>query len=93
MAKPNLPNGTPILDSMNKKEALRTRPIIDMVFLYGFEKDDDTWEKGKVYDSRTGKTYSAEITLTDEGQLKLTGYVGMSWLGKSVYWDRTEAKK
>jgi uncharacterized protein (DUF2147 family) len=92
MKSPNLANGQPIRDSLNKKTALRSRTIMDMVFLYGFEKDDDTWEKGKVYNSRNGKTYDAEIKLTDEGQLKLTGYIGMSWLGKSVYWDRVKLR-
>lgn len=90
MATPTLGNGQPIRDSLNKNTDLRTRPIMDMVFLYGFEKDRDTWEKGKVYNSQNGKTYDAEIKLTDEGQLKLTGYLGMSWLGKSVYWDRVK---
>ena len=90
MKYPNLKNGQPIRDSLNKKAALRSRPLTGMVFLYGFEKDGDDWEKGKVYNSRNGKTYSAEISLTKDDQLKLTGYIGMSWLGKSVYWERKE---
>ena len=90
MKYPNLANGQPIRDSLNKKSSLRSRTIENMVFLYGFEKDGDTWEKGKVYNSENGKTYDAEIKLTDDGQLKLTGYLGVSWLGKSVYWDRVE---
>ncbi|MFK7972017.1 MAG: DUF2147 domain-containing protein [Bacteroidia bacterium] len=90
MNNPNLANGEPILDSLNKSDELRNRPVVGMVFLYGFEKDGDAWENGKVYNSQNGKIYSAEIKLTNEGKLKLTGYIGITLLGKSVYWDKVE---
>ena len=94
MEVPRFDNGAFVLDSLNRNARLQNRPILGMVFLYDFEKDGAVWEKGKVYNSRNGKTYSAEIELTNEGYLKLTGYVGMAWLGKSVYWERaTDFKK
>ena len=77
-------------DVKNPDPKLRSRYVKGMNFLYGFEwnAEDKAFVKGKVYDSRTGKTYSAKLQLVDKNKLKLTGYMGITLFGKTVYWTR-----
>ncbi|HTF80193.1 MAG TPA: DUF2147 domain-containing protein, partial [Cytophagales bacterium] len=60
-------------------------------FVWGFTYDgEDTWEGGNIYDPKTGKTYSAEFTLEGNDVMKLRGYVGFTWIGRTSTWTRTK---
>jgi len=51
-----------------------------------FDSKTCEWKNGKVmYD---GSEYSMIVSFTDDGRLKLRGYLGFSLLGKTVYWTR-----
>ncbi|MEZ4938063.1 MAG: DUF2147 domain-containing protein [Crocinitomicaceae bacterium] len=83
-------DGSMAKDVKNPDEKLRTRLILGMNFLYGFQWDAENtrWIKGRVYDSRSGNTYSAKLELVEKDKMKLTGYMGITLFGKSVYWTR-----
>jgi uncharacterized protein (DUF2147 family) len=49
---------------------------------------DDLWNKGTIYDSRKGKTYSCKITMTDINTLSIRGYIGISLIGRTDTWTR-----
>lgn len=49
---------------------------------------DDLWNKGTIYDSRKGKTYSCNITMKDINTLDIRGYIGISLIGRSDTWTR-----
>jgi uncharacterized protein (DUF2147 family) len=96
MKFPNYPDdskdgapGTPKLDDRNPDEKLRGNPrlgltiVRDMVFAGG-----EKWDSGTVYDPKSGKTYSAKMTLKDQETLDLRGYVGISLFGKTSTWTR-----
>ena len=85
-------NGEPPKDDENPDPALRKRSIVGLQILNGFIYDakNKEWEKGTIYDPKSGKTYDCYAWLESEDLLKLKGFVaGMRWLGRSSEWYRT----
>ncbi len=74
-------------DIKNPNEQLRNRTILNLVLLKDFTYEEGEWTGGKIYDPRSGKTYSSIIKLQD-GSLVLRGYVGISAFGRSTVWER-----
>jgi uncharacterized protein (DUF2147 family) len=79
---------TPKHDKHNSSEALRSRPILNLVILTGFRYDDGEWEHGEIYDPKGGKTYSSKMKLNGD-KLEIRGYVGISAFGRTTVWTRT----
>ena len=51
-----------------------------------FDVKSREWKNGKVmYD---GSEYSMIVSFNNDGRLKLRGYLGISLLGKTVYWTK-----
>jgi uncharacterized protein (DUF2147 family) len=77
-------------DVKNPDKTKRSRLVKGMVFIYGFTWDAENhkYKKGKIYDSRSGGTYSAQMQLVTKDKLKVTGYLGITLFGKTVYWTR-----
>ncbi|WBO85900.1 DUF2147 domain-containing protein [Hymenobacter yonginensis] len=89
---PNDPaTGKPKTDSQNPNPKLRTRPRLGMVFMQGFEYDDDNkWDDGKIYDPESGKTYSCYMKMLNANSMEVKGYIGFSMIGKSQTWTRVK---
>jgi len=86
--EPNDAKGAPITDKNNPNEKLRTRPVLNLVIMYGVShKGGNEWGDGKVYDPESGNTYSGSIKLEDD-KLHMRGYVGISLLGRTEVWTR-----
>jgi len=78
-------DGKPKLDIHNTKAALRSRPVMGMLILTGFVKDNEkTYDDGNIYDPKNGKTYSCTITYRNNNELGLRGYIGISMLGRTT---------
>ena len=89
LSKPLNSEGKPKVDTLNKDESLRSRPILGMVFLNGLvKKSKGKWKNGTIYNARDGKTYSALMKLKKDGSLEVRGYIGTPMLGKSNIWYR-----
>lgn len=83
--------GKPKLDKHNPDESLSRRPTKGIVLLTDFEYEGDgLYEDGEIYDPKTGKTYSCYMKLESTDELKIKGYIGFSWIGKTTYWSRSE---
>ena len=66
------------------------RPLIGLQVVSGLRDDGDGgYNKGKIFDPKSGKTYSSKATLADGGNtLKVRGFVGVSLLGRTQTWKR-----
>jgi uncharacterized protein (DUF2147 family) len=89
---PNDPaTGKPKTDTQNPNVKLRTRPRLGMVFMQGFEYDDENkWDDGKIYDPESGKTYSCYMKMLNANSMEVKGYIGFSMIGKSQSWTRVK---
>lgn len=78
-------------DIYNPDKARHKDPLIGLVILKDLEyQEDGEWKAGTIYDPKNGKKYSCQVTLIDPDHLKITGYIGFSWIGRSEEWKRIE---
>lgn len=91
LKEPNMKDGTPKVDYYSPKEANRNNPVMGMQILRGFEKKSAAlFEEGTIYDPQNGKTYSCKITVKDKNTLNIRGFIGVSMLGRTTVWTRSE---
>lgn len=75
------------VDRENPDAALRDRPIVGLRIMEGFRyAGNNRWVDGTIYDPENGETYRCRIRLTDDGTLKVRGYVGISLFGRTTEW-------
>jgi uncharacterized protein (DUF2147 family) len=80
-----------ILDDKNEKPELRSRTLLNLPLLDGFQFNGrDEWNGGKIYNPEDGKTYSCKLTLKDPNTLNVRGFVGISLFGKTEIWTRAK---
>ncbi len=80
----------PFLDTENSDPELRDRPLMGLSILKGLKYKKGAWEDGEIYDPESGKTYSCEVKLDGNEILKVKGYIGVSWVGRTVEWTRVK---
>ncbi len=68
----------------------KDKPIVGLVFLNGLEKDGDEYNDGKILDPENGKEYKCYIELEEANKLKVRGYIGFAFLGRTQYWYRAD---
>jgi len=85
---PNDEKGKPKTDYKNPDPALTSRPTLGLEILKNFKYEDGKWKGGKIYDPKTGKTYSCTITPKGTNLISIRGYIGISLIGRSETWKR-----
>ncbi|MDE2450145.1 MAG: DUF2147 domain-containing protein [Gammaproteobacteria bacterium] len=81
-------NRHPAVDGRNPDPKLRTRPLCGLRIGDGFvQVDPQHASGGHLYDPRSGRTYSGEMT-ADGNLLHLRGYVGLRIFGRTATWAR-----
>lgn len=79
----------PTTDIHNPDPRLRKRLLCGLQIGGGFvEVDPQHARGGKVYDPKSGRTYSGQMT-AEGNLLHLRGYVGLALFGRSETWVRT----
>lgn len=79
--------GQPKHDRNNPDSAQRAQPILGLQIMRMFHASEaGRWEGGTIYDPDNGETYSCKLWLTDDGTLKVRGYVGFSLFGRTTEW-------
>ncbi|MDZ4183114.1 MAG: DUF2147 domain-containing protein [Candidatus Cloacimonadaceae bacterium] len=86
---PNDAAGIPKVDKDNPDKSLRSRPLMNLVVLTGLSSKGDKFDGGKIYDPKSGKTYSCKAEFDGTNQLKLRGFIGISLVGRTDTWTRT----
>lgn len=66
------------------------KPILGMIVIKGLTKDGTEYSNGKILDPKHGKLYKCYITLESPDKLKVRGYIGISLLGRTQYWERVK---
>ncbi|WP_020596158.1 DUF2147 domain-containing protein [Spirosoma panaciterrae] len=80
-----------VLDTKNPDVSLQKRPLLGTTVLTGFKVDGtNQWTDGKVYDPKSGKTYSAKMTLKNPTTLELRGYVGSPMFGRTTVFTKAD---
>ncbi|PJE80482.1 hypothetical protein CI610_00508 [invertebrate metagenome] len=73
------------------KGDLKDQKIEGMTIIWDMQpkEDPEKYDNGKILDPETGKIYSANMTVQNNGEnLKVRGYIGFSLLGRSQIWER-----
>ncbi|MBP3942212.1 DUF2147 domain-containing protein [Sphingobacteriaceae bacterium WQ 2009] len=91
LKEPNNEKGQLKKDFRNPDKNLQSRTIQGLEILTDFNKTGkNLYEGGKIYDPKTGKTYSSKLTLKDANRLDVRGFVGISLMGRTETWKRIE---
>lgn len=89
LKEPMTQKGEPKIDRYNPEPTMRTRPICGLPVLGDLQQlREGGFDNGWVYDPKEGKSYSVALDLIAPDKLKVTGYKGMRFLGKSFIWTR-----
>jgi len=89
LKEPN-PDGKPATDKENPDPKLKQRPLMGLSLLKGLKYSGGMWKDGEIYDPKTGKTYSCELKLESDSVLEVKGYIGFSFVGRTVEWTRVK---
>ena len=69
--------------------SMRDKPLVGLRILWGLRPSGSGWSGGQIVDPDNGSTYRCEIFLEDGGnKLKVRGYIGFSFIGRTQYWLR-----
>ncbi len=91
--KEPMKDGKPKVDYNNPDPKLQSRPTMGLKLLEGFvyDKDDNEWVDGTIYDPKSGKTYSCYMWFEkDPNILHVKGFIGFAVIGKEVQWTRSK---
>ncbi len=74
-------------DLKNPDKEARSKSFINLVILTNLKYDDGEWIGGKIYDPKSGKTYSCTVNV-NSGAIKIRGYIGVSMFGRTTVWEK-----
>lgn len=70
---------------------LKDQKVQGMTILWGMKKQGSKYDDGKIVDPESGKVYSANMkVLENGGKLEVRGYIGFALIGRSQTWERVE---
>jgi len=91
LKNPRDEKGNAKTDLRNPDESMRTKPMLGLEILKDFVYEDGKWIDGKIYDPKSGKTYSCNISQKGNGVLNIRGYIGISIIGRTDVWKKVKS--
>ena len=89
-----VPGGVALTHCTKCPPPYTNQPILGLEILSGLKEDPDkrnAYVDGKVLEPKSGKIYKGKANLSADGKrLRLRGYVGVSALGRTQVWIRTD---
>jgi uncharacterized protein (DUF2147 family) len=89
-----VPGGAALTNCTKCPPPYTNQPLLGLEFFSGFKEDPDkrnAYVDGKVLEAKSGKIYKGKANLSADGKrLRLRGYVGVSALGRTQVWIRTD---
>jgi|SRR5581483_5904351 len=77
-------------DKHNPDPALRSRKILGLEILRDlkYDKDDDSWQDGMIYDAKHGHEWNASGYIDNRGLLHVRGYWHFKFIGRTMLFHR-----
>lgn len=70
----------------------KDQKVVNMNFLWGFRRNNDSWQDGRILDPQSGAVYEGKLWLEDNNTLKVRGYAGiMDLFYRTQTWKRVDA--
>ena len=89
LKQPTNQNGGPLRDLNNPDQERRARPICGLPVIWGLRpQQDGTWDEGRIYDPKVGKSYDVAIERVSAKRLRITGYLGTKLFSRDLIWRR-----
>jgi len=66
------------------------KPILGLTIIKGLVKDGSEYNDGRILDPKSGKLYKCYLELENPNKLKVRGYLGISLIGRTQYWERVK---
>ena len=85
---PTAPGGG--LDAENRETSLRSRSLIGLEIISGYEKRKGTWRNGRIYNPQDGKTFRSSLQLRSDNKLIVKGCLGP--ICRSNTWTRSSTQ-
>jgi uncharacterized protein (DUF2147 family) len=71
--------------------SFKNKPVKGMNILWDMKREGNKWGGGHVLDPDNGHIYKGTVEVVDGGRrLRLHGYVGLSFIGRTQYWERVQ---
>lgn len=90
LKNPKDEKGNAKTDQHNPDDNLKAKPVLGLEILKDFVFDGEKWTEGKIYDPKSGKTYSCNISRKANGDLSIRGYIGISIIGRTEVWKKVK---
>lgn len=92
---PTVPGAKALSHCTQCTGALKNKPILGMQILTGFKDDPNkanAYIDGLIVEPKSGRHYKGKGNLSSDGKrLRMRGYMGVSALGRTVVWIRTDS--
>ena len=89
LLNPKNKKGNPKKDTKNPNPKKQKQTILGLEIIKNLEFSKKEWNKGTIYDPKTGKTYKLYAKIKDK-KLHLRGYIGVSLIGRTNTWTRVK---
>lgn len=87
-------DGKPLYDGNNPDAAARKKPICGLEIVRDLRlQQDGSWDGGTIYDPKEGETYSVAVKVLRDGNLEVTGYMGMKAFGETMIWTKSSGNQ